>query len=81
MSIVLPMDAIHITIQKESYHFTYFLKKNAGTVKIINKFGEEETVDRLLAWTKKLKMGKNVSQNMRICSLHFSDSNYINPGK
>lgn len=55
----------------------YFPKESAGTVKRRNKLGIEEDIDLQLAWKLKLKMGKNVSEHMRICSLLFSKSCYI----
>lgn len=49
-------------------------------ITVKNKFGKEEKIDRFLAWTRKLKMGKEVSKTMRVCSLHFSDGQFINKG-
>lgn len=61
--------------------FHTFPKKGSGRVKIKNKLGSLDSIDRFEAWKKILKMGKKISETMRICSLHFSDCNYINKSK
>lgn len=46
-------------------------------VKIENELGLEEIVDIRKAWEIVLKMGKSSSKYMRICSLHFQESDYF----
>lgn len=61
--------------------FYHFLKENSSKVKLINKFGEIELVDRRFAWIKALKIGKNVTYLMRVCSLHLKKEDFILSGK
>ncbi|XP_046614165.1 uncharacterized protein LOC124302258 [Neodiprion virginianus] len=58
--------------------FHLFPKKN-NFIKIINTFGEEEKVDCRKMWQIVLKIGKNVTDNMQVCSLHFKQSDYFSP--
>lgn len=44
------------------------------------KLGNKELVDRRKIWIKALKIGKKVSDHMRVCSLHFSDQDYFHKG-
>ncbi|XP_046589297.1 uncharacterized protein LOC124293242 isoform X2 [Neodiprion lecontei] len=60
--------------------FHLFPKKN-NFIKIINTFGEEEKVDCRKMWQIVLKIGKNVTDNMQVCSLHFKQSDYFSPDK
>ena len=60
--------------------FHSFPAKGSGNVKVKNKLGIKESIDRHLAWKLRLKMGKEVSKYMKVCSLHFSDNNYFNTG-
>lgn len=50
----------------------------AGQIKVnhLNKFGQSELIDRRMLWERVLKMGKEVTQNMRVCSLHFVEDDY-----
>lgn len=64
-----------------SLHFHAFPKKGASTVQITNAFGILEKMDQRKAWEKALLMGKPVSQFMRVCSLHFQESDYLAKGK
>lgn len=64
-----------------SIHFHYFPKHNAGYVSLENKFGVQERIDRRKAWEKVLLMGKPVTKNMRVCSLHFKAEDYCTQGK
>lgn len=57
--------------------FHFFPAPNANFVKMINKFGIEEKVDRRKEWEKVLKMGKTVTSNMCVCSLYFKGYDYI----
>ena len=61
--------------------FHYFPKLNETFVKIQNHFGEYEKVDRRKMWERVLKIGKNVTDYMQVCSLHFTKNDYILPGK
>lgn len=65
-----------------SIHFHAFPDKNSGIrVKVVNAFGQEETVDKRKAWEKVLRMGKPVTKSMRVCSKHFSNDDYCAKGK
>ncbi|XP_023233834.1 THAP domain-containing protein 2-like [Centruroides sculpturatus] len=58
--------------------FHHFPK--AGKVKIINKVGKEENIERKKAWELALKMEKKMTPSMRVCSLHFIENDFILPG-
>ena len=49
-------------------------------VHVTDMFGNVEKVDSLSVWMRSLKMGKDVSPYMRVCSLHFTKDDYIFPG-
>ncbi|KAJ9577703.1 hypothetical protein L9F63_005696 [Diploptera punctata] len=48
-------------------------------VMITNKFGEEERVGRRHAWITALKMDKKVTNSMRVCSRHFTETDFTIP--
>lgn len=56
--------------------FHSFPKSGDSVVQVENIFGSFEKLDRLKAWKRVLKL-KNVSPRMRVCSLHFDESDYI----
>lgn len=60
-----------------SIHFHYFPQENEK-VKIINKFGIVEEVNRKGAWVKAINTGKKVTKSMRVCSNNFKITDYIN---
>ncbi|XP_044749802.1 THAP domain-containing protein 11-like [Coccinella septempunctata] len=66
--------------KSRAIHFHKFPKEDASTVHITNSLGMLEKVDRRKEWIKRLLMGKPVTNNMRVCSLHFQDSDYIATG-
>lgn len=55
--------------KNDTVRFYNFPKKHQSVVKIVNKFNEEELIDRHAAWIKVLKIGKKVTPSMRVCSL------------
>jgi hypothetical protein len=64
--------------------FHHFPK--AGEIKVnkLNKFGQNELIDRRVLWERILKIGKKVTPSMRVCSLHFIKDDYsvfTRPGK
>lgn len=61
--------------------FHTFPKAGKQKVFVETKFGNRELVDRKQAWIQKLKIGKKVSDYMRVCSLHFDESDYFQKGK
>ena len=61
--------------------FHHFPKPNHVFAKIQNYFGEYEKVNCRKMWERVLKIGKNVTEHMVVCSLHFTKSDYILPGK
>lgn len=69
--------------KNERVRFHLLPEYGAGNVKITNKFGIEESVDRRLIWDRVLKLQnvKNLSKNARVCSLHFKENDYNYPGK
>lgn len=60
--------------------FHKFLDHKKNYVKIKNLVGIEEKVDRRIEWEKVLRMGKKITSNMRVCSLHFTKDDYFAPG-
>ena len=50
----------------------------AGKIKVsyINKLELTEMIDRRILWERILRMGKEMSPNMRVCSLHFVKEDY-----
>lgn len=50
------------------------------TVYTENEYGITEKVSQRKVWINKLKMGKPITDNMRVCSLHFSKEDFIRPG-
>ncbi|KAJ8914361.1 hypothetical protein NQ315_011349 [Exocentrus adspersus] len=64
----------------KNIHFHFFPKKGDIRVKIKNRFGVEEEVDRRKAWEKILLMGKSVTKYMRVCSKHFKSEDYCANG-
>jgi len=63
--------------KNDTVRFYNFPKKHQSVVKIVNKFNEEELIDRHAAWIKVLKIGKKVTPSMRVCSLHFTPQDFI----
>ncbi|XP_057328915.1 uncharacterized protein LOC130669830 isoform X2 [Microplitis mediator] len=61
----------------DTVRFYTFPTANTDFVKVKNEFGEEELIDRREAWIKVLKMGNYISNSMRVCSRHFTKSDYI----
>lgn len=58
----------------------------AGKVQInhLNKFGQSELIDRRVLRERALKMGKEVTPNMRVCSPYIVKDDYsvfTGPGK
>ena len=45
-------------------------------VKCVNKLTLSEMIDRRILWERILRMGKEVTSNMRVCSLHFVKEDY-----
>jgi THAP domain len=61
--------------------FHTFPKPGKSKVLLETKLGNKEIINRKQAWIKQLKIGKKVSNYMRVCSLHFSDSDFLQKGK
>lgn len=61
--------------------FHKFPKEGNCTVEVTNKFGTIEKIDKRKAWIMAIRTGKAVTSRMKICSLHFSASDYVFPGK
>ena len=53
---------------------------NKTSVIITDYFGNEKKIDKLEAWKSALKI-TTFSKFSRICSLHFTNDDYILPGK
>lgn len=61
--------------------FHKFPEKGKCTVEVTNKFGTIEKIDKHKAWIMAIRIGKAVTSRMKICSLHFSASDYVSSGK
>ncbi|KYN23423.1 hypothetical protein ALC57_04297 [Trachymyrmex cornetzi] len=61
--------------------FHKFPEKGKCTVEVTNKFGTIEKIDKRKAWIMATRTGEAVTSRMRICSLHFSASDYVFSGK
>lgn len=57
-----------------SYHH---FPKSGKIVKVESKLGLIETKDRRLTWKEKLKMCRKASDYIRVCSLHFQETDYF----
>ncbi|CAD6224064.1 GSCOCG00005463001-RA-CDS, partial [Cotesia congregata] len=64
----------------DTVRFYSFPTANSSFVTIKNKFGEDEVIDRRLAWIKQLKIGNEVTQSKRVCSLHFTKDDFLPSG-
>lgn len=49
----------------------------ASIITIKNKLGNWEKVKRRQVWIKNLKIGKNISCYMKVCSLHFTSNDFF----
>ncbi|XP_031327381.1 uncharacterized protein LOC116181933 [Photinus pyralis] len=47
------------------------------TVRIQTKLGVWEIVNRRYIWKTKLRIGKNISEFMKVCSLHFTENDFF----
>ncbi|XP_044579939.1 uncharacterized protein LOC123262025 [Cotesia glomerata] len=63
--------------KNNTIRFYNFPPANSRSVIIKNKFGEDEVIDRRLAWITALKIGNKVTQSKRVCSLHFTVNDFI----
>ncbi|XP_045468138.1 uncharacterized protein LOC123676332 [Harmonia axyridis] len=63
--------------RNKDLHFHSFPKEGASSLYITNDSGSLERMDRRKAWITKLRIQKPVTHNMRVCSLHFQDSDYL----
>lgn len=61
--------------------FHHLPKPGECLVLISNKFGNLERIDRRKAWDIVLKSGKPMTDSMRVCSLHFKETDYLRPRK
>ncbi|XP_044742945.1 uncharacterized protein LOC123305324 [Chrysoperla carnea] len=59
--------------------FHRFPKENVCFVKVRNCFGVEEKIDCRKMWQRVLKIEKNITEYMLVCSLHFSKADYFLP--
>lgn len=64
-----------------SVHFHKFPQENKRKVYMKNASGQKELIDRRQAWIQVLKIGKPVTNFMKVCSLHFVDEDYFYKGK
>ncbi|CAD6217986.1 GSCOCG00012908001-RA-CDS [Cotesia congregata] len=63
--------------KNNTVRFYTFPPANSSFVVIKNKFGEDEVIDRRIAWIKALKIGNDVTQFKKVCSLHFTKNDFI----
>ncbi|KAJ8944434.1 hypothetical protein NQ318_002131 [Aromia moschata] len=57
--------------------FHIFPEQGKHQVSPVNKFGQNEHIDRRKAWILKLSIGKLVSKFMKVYSLHFAEEDYF----
>uniref|UniRef100_A0A6P7GB51 Uncharacterized protein LOC114339901 isoform X3 n=1 Tax=Diabrotica virgifera virgifera TaxID=50390 RepID=A0A6P7GB51_DIAVI len=57
--------------------FHLFPKPKKSNVIVETKLGSKELVDRRKVWIQRLKIGKKVSDYMRVCSLHFEATDFL----
>lgn len=57
--------------------FHSFPKANERSVEVKSPSGEILIMDRLQAWIYLLKYEAKVTKNVRVCSLHFRDEDFI----
>ena len=65
----------------QEVRFHKFPEYKKSYVKVENKYGMQEMVDRRTQWVNVLRMGKNITPFRRVCSLHFTKDDYFIPGK
>ena len=65
----------------ETVRFFHISKANECFVNMKNSFGEPEKVNRRKVWENILKMGKEATQSMRVCSLHVCKEDFFLPGE
>nr|CAI5854836.1 unnamed protein product [Callosobruchus analis] len=65
------------TERKLTFH--RFPETNTRQVYIETEMGKH-LMDQRKAWILKLKIGKQVSKSMKVCSLHFNKDDYFNKG-
>nr|CAI5835621.1 unnamed protein product [Callosobruchus analis] len=65
------------TERKLTFH--RFPETNTRQVNIETEMGKH-LMDQRKAWILKLKIGKQVSKSMKVCSLHFNKDDYFNKG-
>lgn len=64
-----------------SLSFHTFPRAGKSKVVVETKFGSKELVDQRQMWIRVLKLGKKPSDHMRVCSLHFDESDFMQKGK
>lgn len=57
--------------------FHTFPKAGKERVVVETKLGNKELVDRRQMWIRLWKIRKNPSIHMRVCSLHFDESDFL----
>jgi hypothetical protein len=69
------------SVRKKNPDLMYHTFPNLGqNINIKDRFGQLQVQDRRKLWEIKLKMGKKVTQSMKVCSLHFSEDDYEQSG-
>lgn len=61
--------------------FHAFPEIGSGTVCVTDKFGAQILIDRREVWISTLKVKGLVTKSMRVCSLHFKESEFFTKGK
>lgn len=66
--------------KKRSPEITFHKIPKEGQIKVRveNNLGLQELVDRRKVWIHNLKIGKDVSPYMKVCSVHFMQTDFIN---
>lgn len=63
---------------EKNVSFHWFPKANKRKVPWVDNNGLEQLIDKRLAWSRQLEMGKEThDKNLRICSKHFLDEDFF----
>lgn len=71
----------HEYLKKPELSFHTFPKNGKSKVIAHTRLGTKELVDRRSVLIRTLKIGKKVSDYLRVCSLHFERSDFLQKGK
>jgi hypothetical protein len=68
------------SVYKNNPELTFHHFSNEGQkINQVDEFGMVASLGRKKVWEIKLKMGKRVSKNMRVCAKHFVEEDFNTP--